>query len=123
VSRRWAALAVLLGACPVEAPPPDAGIVACAAARDCPPTLPVCDAIARICVGCIPGSCASGICDETKHLCVPSSACQRDVDCPSEAPICLRAAGPLGHCVGCAGDSDCAPLHCLGDDGGSASCR
>ncbi len=123
-ARRLLPLFALLAAgCPAERLPADGsvGIIACTSERDCPAALPTCDPAARICTGCIAGSCASGICDQTLHRCVPSPACQNDTDCPPSAPLCARA---LGHCVGCVGDSDCSgDASCRGNDAGIAVCQ
>jgi hypothetical protein len=115
---RWF-LALLLSACTTGLQLPqstdDKGLVPCASSSECPSDLPTCELDAKVCVGCIAGSCNAGfLCDEAKHLCEkapPIAPCTRNADCPRpgydavDQQLCNVSAGD---CMQCLTDADCA---------------
>jgi hypothetical protein len=117
-----------MAACGGRGLPPDAGDpgwITCSSSTQCPATLPTCDPMAGVCVGCIAGNgCGSGTtCDEGKHVCVPvdpNAPCHSSADCPRplESPTRIVCQQATGLCVQCVENTDCVSGAC--DSAGSA---
>jgi hypothetical protein len=99
------------------------GTIPCNTSSDCPPNLPMCHPMAKICIACLPDFQTCGdfqYCDPTTFTCMPSSPdmqCVRTSDCPrpgwdpASAIACEKDAG---QCVGCVTNNDCvAPKVCI----------
>lgn len=96
----------------------DAGVVDCAAARDCPASAPLCDPTARQCTACAPAGPSDGcrardasrpLCQADRGVCV---ACLQSTDCTQ--PTAAFCSGGL--CRGCRSHAEC-PSRVCGDDG------
>ncbi len=96
---------------------PDAGVpdfgstLACQRDGDCPKSLPTCEPLAKVCVGCLSGmmTCSQPgyVCDDTTHTCVPgdpNAPCRFNADCAFPRTVCQLS---TGQCVGCLSDGDC----------------